>query len=340
MKSKLFTCFYPSRPFWAVSPVNFKVNQSIPYWFTEQMSEHVYTKIGKGVEVSICRDGCILIRINRVEELVKSPPPFPPIRETAALWSKYLDYLNALYLLIESATIKVDQIAIFNFHEITTRDAFRVIYEDNKVSCMSVATESYANMFQKGRFISNYSSGLLIEFDSFISHRFIVSHGALDVACTNFMKLIDNEEEVSKIASLAKSLAAYKVGNYQISILLSWFIIESLLSTMWSQHLETKKMDLPYGKKRINSKRREFLTGRDFPISTVSNLLELEGLLDHSSFEKIDQIRGCRNKIVHGGNFKPEHSDAQLALQLANEMTNTITQIEINLNFSYSVSGI
>ena len=340
MKNKLFTCFYPSRPFWAVSPVNFKVNQSISYWFTEQMSQQIYTKIDEVGEVSVCRDGCILIRINRLEEFVKPLPPFPPIKETAALWSKYLDYLNALYLLIESATIKVDQIAIFNFHEITTRDAFRVIYKDNKVSGMSGVTESYAYMLQKGRFISNYSSGLPIEFDSFTYHRSHVSHGALDVACTNFMKLIDNEEVISKIASLAKSLAAYKVGNYQISILLSWFIIESLLSTMWSQHLETKKMDLPYGKKRINSKRREFLTGRDFPISTVSHLLELEGLLDHSSFEKIDQVRVYRNKIVHGGNFKPEDSHAKLAIEVANEMINTITQIEIHLNFNYSVPGI
>jgi hypothetical protein len=83
-----------------------------------------------------------------------------------------------------------------------------------------------------------------------------------------------------------------------------------------------------------------YFNGRDFPISTVSNLLELDGLLDHSLFEKINQIRGCRNKIVHVGNFKPEDSHAQLALKVANEMINSITQIEITLNYSYSVSGI
>jgi hypothetical protein len=248
MKNKLFTCFYPSRPFWAVSPVNFKVNQSIPYWFTEQMSEQVYAKTDEIGEVRVCRDGCILVQINRLEEFVKTPPPFLPIKETVNLWSKYLNYLNALYLLIDSATVLLEKISYFNLHEITFRDAFRASYEDNKFSGMNGVTESYARIFQNGRFISNYSTSVPITFDPFILQRITVSRDTLDLACTNFMELSKNEEFVIKVASLAKSLAAYKVGNYQISILLSWFVIESLLGAKWRQLLKTKNIDFPSGK--------------------------------------------------------------------------------------------
>jgi len=345
MEKKSFTCFYPSRPFWAVSPVNFDENQLEDSWFTSQMSEQVYIKTDEVGEIRVCRDGCILIRIVQLEAFAKNPQSIvsiSSIQETISRWSRYLDYLNTLYLLLDSATIRIDKKAIFNLHEITIRDGFRVGCEDNIIAISNIVSESHAHILQMGRYLSNYRSTIPITLDPRIFGRNsrVVSKEAIDCACNNFMELSKNEEFVIKVAALAKSLAAYKVGNYQISILLSWFVIESLLGTMWSQLLRTKNIDYPNGKKRINSDRMNYFNGRDFPISTVSNLLELEGLLDHSSFEKIDQVRGYRNKIVHGGNFKPEDSHAQLALKVANEMINSITQIEITLNYSYSVSGI
>jgi hypothetical protein len=38
------------------------------------------------------------------------------------------------------------------------------------------------------------------------------------------------------LASFAKSLAEYKIGNLETAIVLCWFIIESELASLWATH--------------------------------------------------------------------------------------------------------
>src|SRR5574337_2092156 len=127
-----FTAFYPSRPFWAGSRVNFAVPRT-DGWFHDQMVEEVYSWQTDVYALKVCRDGRILIRISKLE----SGEPFgadQPIEEVVQRWGDYLDYLNAFYLLLDSATLEVDNFAPFNLHEITNRDAFRFTYENGRLS--------------------------------------------------------------------------------------------------------------------------------------------------------------------------------------------------------------
>ena len=63
-----FTGFYPLRPFWAVSKVNF-ADQSREGWFHDQMVEEVYSKETDTYTIKVCRDGKILLRMY----LIKKP---------------------------------------------------------------------------------------------------------------------------------------------------------------------------------------------------------------------------------------------------------------------------
>lgn len=333
-----FTAFYPSRPFWAGSKVNFAVPR-VDGWFYDQMVEEVYSRQTEAYALKICRDGRILIRISKLE----SGEPFEthqPTEELVQRWGDYLDYLNAFYLLLDSATCEIDRRACFNLHEITNRDAFRAIYENGRDAGENIAIESIAHVFQLGRFSSSYRPDLPIEHDSMIMMRDVVSMAAISHAVTLFERVIASPGLKKSLASFAKSLSEYKVGNYDTSLILSWFITEASLSNMWESHLDSLNHDVANGRKRINSDRRQFLTGRDLPTSVVSNMLELFGVLDHELFVAINTVRGHRNDIVHARDFTPGAKGALLSMEIARNMIERLWGLRLTPNFTYSVHGM
>jgi hypothetical protein len=333
-----FTAFYPSRPFWAGSKVNFAVPR-VDGWFHDQMVEEVYSRQTDAYTLKVCRDGRILIRISKLE----SGEPYETnqsIQEIVRRWGDYLNYLNAFYLLLDSATFEIEHFAYFNLHEITNRDAFRVAYENGKSTSESIASESIASVFQLGRYSGSYRSDRPIEYDPMIMMRHVVSLAAISHAGALFDRVIASPGLEKPLALFAKSLSEYKVGNYETALVLAWFIIEASLSNIWESHLDSLNRDLSDGRKRMNRDRRDFLTGRDLPTSVVSNMLELVGILDDGLFVDIDTVRGYRNKIVHARGFTPGAKETQLSMKTALAMIERLWNLQLTPNLGYSVSGI
>ncbi len=337
-KPVAFTAFYPSRPFWAGSKVNFDVPKT-EGWFHDQMVEEVYSRETDSYAIKVCRDGRILIRISALEcdEPVNT---VQPIEKIVQRWGDYLDYLNAFYLLLDSATLEIDNFAYFNLHEITNRDAFRVTYENGKSTGENIAIESIASTFQMGRYSGSYRPELPIEFDSKIMMRHVISLNAITLAGTLFEKVIFSPGMEKPLSSFAKSVAEYKVGNYETSLILAWFITEASMSRLWESHIDSLNCELAGGRRRINRERKDFLTGRDFSISIVSNMLELFDVLNRDLFEDIDTVRGYRNKIVHARNFTAGAAEAQLSMKTALSMIERLWKIRLTASFGYSVTGI
>ena len=333
-----FTAFYPSRPFWAASKVDFNVPR-IGCWFYDQMVEEVYSLVGDNFALKVCRDGRVLVRVQNLEpdELLSK---HAPIEDTMRRWGEYLDFLNAFYLLLDSATLEIDHFSYFNLHEITNRDAFRVTYEDGKNTGENIAIESIASVFQMGRHSGSYRTDLPIEFDSGIMMRQVISLSAISHAGESFRQVISAAGAEKPLAAFAKSLAEYKVGNYETSIVLAWFITEAAISSLWRSHLDGLNRNLMDGRKRMNRERMDFLVGRDFTTSIVSNMLELTGVFAHEVFEEIDEVRGYRNKIVHARKFTPGPREAQLAMKTAQAMIERLWSIRFTLNLGYSISGL
>jgi hypothetical protein len=333
-----FTAFYPSRPVWAGSKVNFQAPR-VERWFHDQMAEVVYSKETEAFALRVCRDGRILIRISRLERDGLADAP-PPIEDSVKRWGEYLDYLNAFYLLLDSATIEIDHLAHFNLHEITNRDAFRVMVEDGKVVGEGIAAESIASVFQMAR-LGELPLRVPIEDQPILKMRRVISLTAISRAGLEFGRAVASAGAEKFLASFAKSLAEYKVGNYETCIVLAWFITEAALSSLWESHLDGLNGDLPGGGKRISSDRKHFLTGRDLPTSVVSNMLELFGVVDHGLFEDIDSVRGFRNKIVHPTKkFTPGATEAQLAMKTALSMVERLWGFRVTPSFGYSVTGL
>jgi hypothetical protein len=335
-----FTAFYPSRPFWAGSKVDF-ADQSREGWFHDQMVEEVFSHETPTFTIKICRDGRIMLRIEALEQVQPNEDYVPlPIEAAAKAWGEYLDFLNAFYLMLDSAAIELSNFSYFNLHEITNRDAFRVSYVGGKCTGENIAMESIASVFQMGRYSSSYRPGIPIEYDSRINMRHVISIDVIQHAVAKFTKVVATPGLEKTLSSFAKSLSEYKVGNYETSIVLSWFITEAALSQLWKSHIDNLNADFPNGKKRINRDRKDFLTGRDFTISLISNLLELWGTLPLAQFHDIDAVRGFRNKIVHNHNFAPGSNESQLALNTAKAMIDRIWGLRFTPSLGYSVNGL
>lgn len=303
------------------------------------MVEEVYSRHADAYALKVCRDGRILIRIAKLE----SGEPYATHQSTEEIVRRcgdYLDYLNAFYLLLDSATVEIEHLAYFNLHEITNRDAFRIIYENGKSAGENIAIESIAHVFQLGRLSGSYPFDLPIENHPMIIMRKVISSAAITHAGGLFERVIASPGLEKSLASFAKSLSEYKVGNYETSLVLAWFIIEASLSNLWESHLDSLNGDVGSDRQRINSKRRDFLTGRDLPISVVSNMLELFGILDHGLFVDIDTVRRHRNKIVHTPGFTPSATEAQLSMKTALAMIERQWALRLTPNLSFSVHGI
>src|SRR5262249_11740569 len=103
---------------------------------------------------------------------------------------------------------------------------------------------------------------------------------------------------LERLSRITKSLAEYKIGNYPTSLVLAWFVIESVLAQKWRTWIESKQREI--GKeKRINTDRWKVLEGRDYPVSVLSNMLELLDLLPYETYKRVDKVRGYRNSTVH-----------------------------------------
>jgi hypothetical protein len=332
-----FTAFYPSRPFWAGSKVNF-ADQTREGWFHDQMVEEVFSQDTDAYKIKVSRDGRIMLRVEALEQ--EYPEAHTPIEQTVKRWGEYLDYLNAFYLLLDSSTIELSGTYYFNLHEITFRDAFRVRYEGGKCVGENVAIESIASVFQMGRHSSSYRLGIPIELDPQITMRQVISLDVIQHASSAFAKVVAAPGLEKTLASFAKSLSEYKVGNYETCVVLSWFITETAVSRLWRTHIDKLNSDLIDGRKRVNRERSDFFTGRDFPVSVVSNVLELWGTLSYDQFQDIDAVRRSRNKIVHGHNFAPDSSDARLAMKTAQAMIDRLWGLRFKASVGYSVTSL
>lgn len=333
-----FTAFYPSRPFWACSEPDFSSREH-EGWFHDQMAAEVFSCETDSYTIKICRDGRIMLRIEALEGDQEQDKP-TGIEDIVRRWGEYLDFLNAFYLLLDSAMLEVGKFAYFNLHEITNRDAFRVRYEDGKSISENIATESIASVFQMGRYPSSYLHGVPIEHDPKITMRRVVAIEVIQRASTMFASVITSPGSEKDLASFAKGLGEYKVGNYETSLVLAWFITEGSIAKLWERHLHSLNREYENGQKRINRERNDLLVGRDFTISIVSNLLELWDILPNPLFKDIDAVRKFRNQIVHKLRYVPNATDTQLSLKTAQAMIERMWNISFLPNLSYSVSGI
>ena len=333
-KKLKYVAFYPSRPYWAVSKIDLEA-PDIREHFREQMSEVVFSGSNHGHTIIVSRDGRISLNIagilqeenGQVDALVDS-------------WGTYLDHLNALFLFLDCAVSKVQNLAYFNLHEVTNRDAFSA--SDGEQSSESVASESIAGSFQMARSYDWHPIHTLpIAYQPMFLGRRLVTAGAISEMADTYFKVVAAHGAIKAYAGIARAVSAYKITNYETSLVFSWFLIEELLNMQWDDYLKKKSKESNGKFQRINKGRRDLLNGRDYTASVRSNILELAGCLEFELFSDINTIRKRRNQIVHQQRgVTVDCEDTQLAIFTALKMAEQRWAVSISPPMGFSISGL
>lgn len=331
--------FYLSRPMWVINQVNLQ-SDNLAETFTNLMSEEVFTHEHDKYILKLCRDGLFLFKIKSIEQKLVANQS-SQFAEHLEEWIKYLRYANAIALLFESVFIEETKMYYFETRELTTKDAFGVMFEGGEWKGHSIATLSVAEKFQLGRHLSLYTNNIPISMNSLFLGRQVVSQAVLDQLADHFDNLYDDDFLISLFSELIKCVSEFKLANFNTSSVIAWFIVESIINVKWSNWIESKNSSDVSGKTRINSRRKKNLEGRDYSISAKLNILELNDQLPNDLFLKLDEMRTQRNKIAHREkDFQCSMSQAQGAINSTNELIEQHFNFKINLNLSLSISGL
>lgn len=246
---------------------------------------------------------------------------FKDFPQLEAEWRDYLDHINAYYLLLSSALIKIDQFHLFRIHELTTRDAFSYSeFEDGTFAGEDVAWESFAEKHQAARRLSAHSSNMPLHRSPALDNRNVVEERIFQEAHRQFHMATSQVGAINDLATLTRAISARNSAIYDTSIVLAWFLVERVINYEWSSYLDEQQLEFADGSKRISKDRRDLLRGRDFTASILTNVMELIGKYDFETYASTSKIRGLRNKIAHGYDVKLTTQDAEDALALAGKM--------------------
>ena len=229
-----------------------------------------------------------------IPEMEERRPPGQPAEFDDAItwWSRYLEYANTFFLLLDSSLIRHERYAYLELGEINKNDIWAATYEGDRLKGMGRAghTQTATSFLYARRSLIRHLGD---DFDKMLEYQcrksdipprhyrekieaiFFLSFPwrvptlrteVLDAALDQFDDILTNgHSPIPLLAELAKAIAQYKIGDFEVALSLSWFVIEKLLSAEWDQFINDRNSDLPGGAKRINLERKERLQGRDYP---------------------------------------------------------------------------
>jgi hypothetical protein len=297
-----YISFYTLNPFWTIEKPDIEIIKKDPKQFEEEFSKVVVSYSDENFKIEICRDGLIHLQIIRLEnerniiesedKKKQSDTRIPDFN------AEYLAYLNAFQLLLASATLKVQNFNYFDNVSLSSNDVIRTTKKNGKLDGAGLPVFDITRSYYLGRYLSQYNPNYPIEIDQRIAQRHTIVKGVFDKSIDDFKKIFLDNDLVFILSQLNSSLSEFKKLSFRQSLILSWFSIEYFLNKKWINYLFEKK-ESNKEKQVFNGTRRDFLIGRDISSSIMSNMLELNGKIPYEIFEKIDNVRGKRNIIIH-----------------------------------------
>ena len=129
---------------------------------------------------------------------------------------------------------------------------------------------------------------------------------------------ISSEEDVSTcLTLLIEAYTCFQYSQYIQSYVLSWTIIEKNLNYLWENSLIKNKID----KKRIKK-----LTGTEWAISQIIEVLNLSKIITNENYKLLNILRKKRNNLIHEGESVREE-DASQCLNFAHNLILERTKI-------------
>lgn len=332
--NKSYVAFYPSKKYWAVSSIDVDdpvIQENLHKYMEEIVFQHHHEEF----ELAICRDGRIMLSLKETGEQDDYDFAGHILR-----WNTYLKFINSFYLILYSVISEQLHHEIISLHEITNRDAFPTTFLNGNFQSEGMATESLASYFQMARYFQYQNINMPLRLHDYFRDREVIDEGVFNLASIKFERLFYRPGLEKLTFLISKSISEYKVGNFDNSIISSWFCSEKTLSNMWQEFLQTFN-DPDETIKRVNSRRMKKLNDSDYTISIITNQLELFGKIPFELYEKLEKVRVARNKIAHGDyKYQPSRNDSALAIISALELLALSDDIHLAPSLSLQITCI
>lgn len=328
--AQMYYGFYTTQPFWVGEALSLE-EEGMCDELMEQMATSVLMHTNDDYVLHVCRDGMFVLVVESIE-LRHQEADSDEARYNEL--GKYLNYINCILLLFESTLAELEHEGQFFGQELTTKEIVWVELVDERFRVAAVPSYSAAEAFADTRRLGLFpDTGR----EHWLRNRSILNQGVFDVFFEHADQVLGDYRSVLLMAQLMKSLSEYRIADKETSLVLSWFIIETFLQKKWKQWLDSRNQEFEDGSKRINSDRFNGLTeGRDYPISVVSNILELSDAIPFKLYRDINYVRGIRNDIVHQDERrKCTYSDYRLALQIAISFMSDEVGFPLNLSLDF-----
>ena len=136
-----------------------------------------------------------------------------------------------------------------------------------------------------------------------------------------------NDETIVRLIEVAYIAACRRVEKrFGEAVVLAWAVCEQLVSSAWTDlRLDIKDDD------RMTRNRKKKLESRDYSISVIVEILEMQQRLDHGLYQLLECVRKTRNDWVHRMRV-PCESDASDAIRAVEELFLELRSIRLSLN--------
>lgn len=143
----------------------------------------------------------------------------------------------------------------------------------------------------------------------------------------NLNLIIDKKIE-NIVYMLYRSILETKKSNFDISILLSFFVIENVINSMWDDVLKNKDL---YKKLKDDM---------NYTTAIKSNMLYMNGVISKEDLDKIDFARKNRNSIAHANFEFQDKIDFTIPAQIFVTSINLFEKYyNINCKMQYGFEG-
>lgn len=337
-----FMCFYTSKPVAAMYPItedDFPQSRADMQSFWEKLDQVVFEKQSANFILQFCRDGLIKIHAPNIEVVhpIDSEQVFVMSVNWQKKWGKYLNFLNAFYVILYSSTLHFKwggdkSVDILDFCEITRNDAFQMNDRESNPGLSSVyhAGVSRREIYRN----PSASSHPLLISNSFLHENI------LTCAAEQFEQVSGNEELIQLLSELAQSLSEFKQFNNISSLIMAWFGIEKIINRMWSSLkgaplFEEREIDILNSNK---NKKGELMDLDRYTVFNKINGLHVVGLLENYDFDCLGKCRKERNYIAHNDKRIIDDDIAIMVNQLLIKLINM--NFDLNIRASFNISTV
>jgi hypothetical protein len=318
--------FYTQHPFWLESKPELSISSTIKLPFV--LSEIQFASYQDEYHLVVCRDGLIQFCKPHSQLSIQT----------------YIQYLQTIYLLLNSHIFETIRQNLLGFQELSTTDILSHTYTAQNIQAFQLDPENipvnyiYSTRFPRsfvaglpwGDLFSNKHSDLAqllllnIQQDPRIQAREqrIISQTIFQSLNQSLKHIISNYQIVETLSGFFKALCEHYKGNKEICIILIWFELESLLLKYYRN-----KAKMYFTPSEIENQNEEV------SVSQVLRVLRQKHMLDKHTIEQIHSIRMLRNKIAHSrSEAHVTQNDVSLAVNVLKKLILQDFKISLYLN--------